>query len=379
MENGDMKRSVKNQELYKYGLCLPLNHVDGNTVFEWWHIQPVETLGYAGDRTKFLDSDDKLYDPKVRPVVVMPKPVEVSKPMNTLQIGSRGNDVYEMQLMLNKLGFNCGMADGVFGNGTNTQVVAFQKANKLTPDGVAGSMTLAALTNLFYAKCTTIGYRAVRDYGSTIHIYESSKAQDCDIVLSPTRQPLSKINDASKQIVCKINAGFFNMLPTNQDSLGLFIDEGKYLAPENVAFIDLIYFKDGHTQIGRVVDLAKASELQGTAKWAIGTSWTLVVDGHINIQNTQYFDHAATNNPRTLFGQRKDGTWVLVVVQGREMNEAGVTAKQEAELMFRLGCMNACNLDGGGSSTFILNNHVMNYPTDGSERAVRAAVFIYNK
>ncbi|HYF75460.1 MAG TPA: D-alanyl-D-alanine carboxypeptidase family protein [Candidatus Nitrosocosmicus sp.] len=62
MENGDMKRTVKLQELAKYGLCLPLNRMDARTVFEWWHIQPIETLGYTGDRTRYLDPDDEIYD-----------------------------------------------------------------------------------------------------------------------------------------------------------------------------------------------------------------------------------------------------------------------------------------------------------------------------
>jgi hypothetical protein len=62
MEQGDMKKTVKQQELYKYGLCLPLNYVDSSRVYEWWHIQPIETLGYEGVRTKFLDIDDKIYN-----------------------------------------------------------------------------------------------------------------------------------------------------------------------------------------------------------------------------------------------------------------------------------------------------------------------------
>lgn len=63
METGDMHKTVKQQELYKYGLCLPLNRVDAATVFEWWHIQPIETLGYTGDRTRFLGPDDQIYKP----------------------------------------------------------------------------------------------------------------------------------------------------------------------------------------------------------------------------------------------------------------------------------------------------------------------------
>jgi hypothetical protein len=61
MLSGDMHKTIKKQELYKYGLCLPLNYIDASSVYEWWHIQPVETIGYHGDRTMFLDQDDKIY------------------------------------------------------------------------------------------------------------------------------------------------------------------------------------------------------------------------------------------------------------------------------------------------------------------------------
>jgi LAS superfamily LD-carboxypeptidase LdcB len=61
MEAGDMKKTALKQELARFGLYLPLNRVDAKTVFEWWHIQPIECLGYKGDRTKFLDVDDKIY------------------------------------------------------------------------------------------------------------------------------------------------------------------------------------------------------------------------------------------------------------------------------------------------------------------------------
>lgn len=58
---GDMHKTIKKQELYRYGLCLPLNYVDAASVFEWWHIQPIETIGYQGDRVRFLDPDDKIF------------------------------------------------------------------------------------------------------------------------------------------------------------------------------------------------------------------------------------------------------------------------------------------------------------------------------
>ncbi|QRN97395.1 peptidoglycan-binding protein [Archangium violaceum] len=56
----------------------------------------------------------------------------------TLQLGSRGPDVRELQTLLNGKGFDCGTVDGVFGPKTQAAVEAFQRAEKITVDGIAG-------------------------------------------------------------------------------------------------------------------------------------------------------------------------------------------------------------------------------------------------
>ena len=59
--------------------------------------------------------------------------------------GSRGELVTQVQQKLQKWGYLKSAADGVFGKDTYDAVVLFQKKNGLTPDGVAGEATLAAL------------------------------------------------------------------------------------------------------------------------------------------------------------------------------------------------------------------------------------------
>lgn len=56
--------------------------------------------------------------------------------------------VRRMQTKLNRLGFPCGTADGIFGKDTDTQVRAFQKKYNLNPDGKAGQNTLSKLDSL---------------------------------------------------------------------------------------------------------------------------------------------------------------------------------------------------------------------------------------
>ncbi len=63
----------------------------------------------------------------------------------TLRFGDNGSAVKEMQKALNKLGFSTNGTDGKYGTSTREAVKQFQKANKLTADGVAGSKTLEKL------------------------------------------------------------------------------------------------------------------------------------------------------------------------------------------------------------------------------------------
>lgn len=62
-----------------------------------------------------------------------------------LERGERGVSVVHLQQRLAALGYKPGAADGIFGYGTQQAVLAFQRATKLSADGVAGPKTLAAL------------------------------------------------------------------------------------------------------------------------------------------------------------------------------------------------------------------------------------------
>lgn len=64
----------------------------------------------------------------------------------TLKVGSKGDDVAQLQKNLNSLGYNAGKPDSVFGNGTKDAVISFQKTYGLSPDGAAGKNTLSAIS-----------------------------------------------------------------------------------------------------------------------------------------------------------------------------------------------------------------------------------------
>lgn len=62
--------------------------------------------------------------------------------------GAKGDEVKEIQRRLIELGYLSGTADGTYGSSTKTAVTAFQKAFKLTADGVVGTGTLNKLFSL---------------------------------------------------------------------------------------------------------------------------------------------------------------------------------------------------------------------------------------
>ncbi|MDJ0660966.1 MAG: peptidoglycan-binding protein [Crocosphaera sp.] len=62
-----------------------------------------------------------------------------------LKKGARGDRVKALQDALRNKGFDPGLSDGIFGNGTESAVIAFQKSEGLLADGIAGPQTLGAL------------------------------------------------------------------------------------------------------------------------------------------------------------------------------------------------------------------------------------------
>ncbi len=61
------------------------------------------------------------------------------------KLGSRGQEVKNIQYRLREWGYYNGSIDGVYGQKTKNAVIKFQRKNGLTPDGIAGNATLAAI------------------------------------------------------------------------------------------------------------------------------------------------------------------------------------------------------------------------------------------
>ncbi|WPC43083.1 phosphodiester glycosidase family protein [Clostridium sp. JS66] len=81
--------------------------------------------------------------------------------------------------------------------------------------------------------------------------------------------------------------------------------------------------------------------------------------------------------PRTAIGQRKDGSILFLVIDGRQAKSVGATLKDVQNIMLEYGALNATNLDGGSSSTMYHEGEVINNPCDPlGERSVPSAVYV---
>lgn len=81
-------------------------------------------------------------------------------------------------------------------------------------------------------------------------------------------------------------------------------------------------------------------------------------------------------NPRSAIGYTRDNDLIIVAVDGREGSSIGLTLNELASLMKSLGCVNAINLDGGGSTVMYVNGEIVNKPPQPGGIAISNAVVI---
>ncbi len=116
------------------------------------------------------------------------------------------------------------------------------------------------------------------------------------------------------------------------------------------------------------------------ARDALAAGPMIVVDGAVNIaEEEEVFFHTTIPDvhPRTAAGIDDDGNLLLLVVDGRQGASRGVTLQELAGLMLEFDAEDALNLDGGGSSTFIVRDDLLNRPTGATyQREVVSGIVV---
>lgn len=132
---------------------------------------------------------------------------------------------------------------------------------------------------------------------------------------------------------------------------------------------------DGFVIVGpakKLEDFAKAKnielEIQTTPEWKdvkhiIGGGPYLVKDNQVYVDITeQKLGSIGGKNPRSAIGYTANNNLIIVAVDGRENASVGMTLTELAGFMKSIGCYNAMNLDGGGSTVLYINGRVVNNP-----------------
>lgn len=117
---------------------------------------------------------------------------------------------------------------------------------------------------------------------------------------------------------------------------------------------------------------------------AIGGGPVLVQEGRVMVANNdeRMFAGKAIHDlhPRTAIGYTKEGKLLILSVEGRNPKTAeGASLVDLAEIFVKWGCVEALNLDGGGSSCLLINGKETIKPSDKEGQRAVPAVFIVSK
>lgn len=171
--------------------------------------------------------------------------------------------------------------------------------------------------------------------------------------------------------VAGINAGGFADSKGQRYPLSTTVLDKKYVGGFEPTYKDLFFV--GLNEQGKLIGGKFSQKAQlDSLRPVFGASFVPVLMQNGN--KTTIPDKWKTSPlraPRTVIGNYKDDQLIVFVVDGYdERGGSGATLEELQGRMVKWGVQNAYNLDGGGSSSLVVNNRVVNRPSDGNLRAV---------
>jgi exopolysaccharide biosynthesis protein len=125
------------------------------------------------------------------------------------------------------------------------------------------------------------------------------------------------------------------------------------------------------------------------AKWQraysiLGAGPQLIKEGKVAITDKEEKmapTFRSDRHPRTAIARLESGKLLLITIDGRQPGMSmGLSLDMLAELLLEFGAVEAINLDGGGSTTMVVHDKVVNRPSDQTgERPVSDAILVFSK
>jgi exopolysaccharide biosynthesis protein len=172
--------------------------------------------------------------------------------------------------------------------------------------------------------------------------------------------------------------GFYTEVRDGQPQgihIGNVVIDGKLVGPFNAYPGNLSF--SGINRKGRLIGgiFTEEEQLMSLDPWQGVSFIPVLIKG--GVKHPIPPDWAKTNQPRTIIGEYANGDLIMIVVDGRQSDwSSGVTLERLIDKLIELGVKEGYNLDGGGSSTFIYQNEVLNRPSDGKLRPVVTNIVI---
>ena len=170
----------------------------------------------------------------------------------------------------------------------------------------------------------------------------------------------------SQGAVAAINGGGFfdpNGTGTGRLPYGFMLQDGKYVIGKDVGpdeAVDFVGFSKSGNLIAGNYNKTQLGKMEAVEGITFGPP--LIVDGEKMITSG---DGGWGVGPRTAIGQKKDGTVLFLVIDGRQPGYSlGATLRDVQDVLYEKGCYIAANLDGGSSTTLYYNGKVVNKPAD---------------
>ncbi len=244
--------------------------------------------------------------------------------------------------------------------------------NETEIEQILGSVSTAKAQDLFTFKARedkTLQLQKIESTRFTGYILEIPDPRRIHVATAAnieekgdTTSNIAKNNGA----VAAINAGGFydpNGTGTGRLPYGFILREGKYVLGEAVGPDEKVEFIGFSREGNLIAGTYNKTELKKmNASEGITFGPPLIVNGEKMITEG---DGGWGVGPRTAIGQRKDGTVLFLVIDGRQPGYSlGATLKDLQNILYEQGCYIAANLDGGSSSTLFLNGKVVNKPAD---------------
>jgi len=161
--------------------------------------------------------------------------------------------------------------------------------------------------------------------------------------------------------IAGINGGSFldiNGHGTGGIPLGCVMSNGNLITwEEGLESIEIIGFNENNVLVigNYTQDMLRVGKIRDCVTFGP----MLIVNGELS----EYKGNGGGGTqPRTAIAQRQDGVVLMLVMDGRQASSPGVTYRQMAEILLEYGAYNAANLDGGSSSTIVLNHELLNHP-----------------